>query len=205
MATCVLGPDSPNCGWSSTYSNEPHCRGDACRDAWRVYLRNRRRKRPFELLKRRVWSHEHGTLACFREGCRCGLCIKAEWLDLVIRQAEDQASADEPQRLSSFALREPHGMSRAGYKRGCRCELCRIQNTIEQAQRRGSATVRRLQLRRATIEHERRCTVNARLAADPVIAARGGASYEMLETLPEQAAARNFEEAAARNLGLETL
>ena len=194
----------PHCGSASTYVNE-HCSGEACKAAWRVYNKQRKRRRESVAPEQKVWPFEHGTIENFRAGCHCANCLKAEWLVLCIRMAEDEAFADEAQRLSSFELREPHGMTRAGYARNCRCPLCKIQNSIEQAQRRDSAKVLQLQLQRAGLDHARRLKVNAVLKADPIIDARGGASYEMLDALPDEAAKRNLDEAVARRGGYETI
>lgn len=170
---CYPERGDPRCGVVATY--QFGCSDTACKNAWRTYCKDRRLRKS-RGTGAKIWKHPHGTIENSRQGCPCKYCKQAENMDMSIRLAEDwcfgvgegqpvakdwrEFQPAQPFRVSSLELRLPHGESRAGYRRKCRCPQCVIQNRLEQAQRRGSPKVQQILVERAALRVERQAIVS---------------------------------------------
>ena len=196
---CIYpGLNDARCGDQNSY--RLGCRDRNCKSGWKAYCQQHRQDKKLRNRKvSNVWQWPHGTIECYRDGCDCKTCIKASTIDATIRLAEDWCFGDEPNRLSSFQLRDGHGYGRAGYVAKCRCPECRIANRLYSAERRRSRKVRDITLDALALRERRRQIVDAYLDW------LGEPSYDDLNALPLERAERNAREAEARHHGYETL
>ena len=197
-------PFSARCG--EVYSYQEGCGGFACKDAWATYQRERKDKPKTY----KVYDNDHGTLACYREGCWCGPCEDAQRALYSVQEAEDAVFAEEPDRIPSRTLRNGHGLltyngdagSITGYRNGCRCPECRHVNAYRAMKARlrdhpdRSRRLLRKQIEGFELADERREHVLAALQRSGVTV-----TYDRLTTPPPSASARNAEMRLARERG----
>jgi hypothetical protein len=77
-----LDPDDPRHGTVTGYSNHD-CRCASCREAWRVWSAQRRRRRGVPTWAEHVAAlpkRKHGRRGTYAKGCRCDECREAERL-----------------------------------------------------------------------------------------------------------------------------
>lgn len=145
---------------------EPPCA--ACAEAKRQYAHDWRLAKKAKPLP----NNQHGSVAGYQYGCRCGPCATAGRAYARARWAGQLVPTRSPK-----AERPPaeHGTS-AGYKSGCRCDACREHHNA-QARR---ARARRAQPRRARVWRQLTATEVRRLGrlrSRPALAARMAELY----------------------------
>jgi hypothetical protein len=130
-----LAPDDPRHGTHTGYHNHG-CRCEPCREACRVYNRERAinkyqrewrhrtgRGRPLAAYRAEV-EPEHGTESRYvNRGCRCDDCM--------------DAAKDARARRRRAPNVKVH--NRNGYCNGCRCDVCREAQRVYAAERRAGA------------------------------------------------------------------
>lgn len=199
-------PDPGNwrCGQISTYVHD-QCSGEHCCRAWADHQADYRETRQES---EKVYDYDHGTLACAREGCQCHWCEQAERALGEVMGAEDAVFGHEPNRVSSYELKnghgvatwDGHGVNREGSRKGCRCIECRFAGSYTQLERRlGSIPATHKRSREFfRLQAERMARVEAWIAKHGFLR---DTTYAMLWTPPKECATRNRQQAEARRLG----
>ena len=225
---CLYPHDTFICGTDSTYKHEA-CSGLACRQAAAAAVK--RRSMSEEPPSRpKVWPFPHGTIQNVKAGCTCVVCAEAERMDSELREMEDGLFF-EPDRISSSDLwPKQHGVNpnldydnmdelrevttpsnyQHGYKKNCRCDLCRRAYSIGRMRERalkatvGSKSFQRYKARGQAalaayddIQAEHDAEVDAALQQRDSLT-----TYAALENLvgDERVATRNRDEAEKRRM-----